>query len=581
MNSLSGTDRAQTAVLGNLLLVAIAIVLGSIIVVVALGILENPAAPPYAAVEVENGERVLLMQEQNLEEVLIQDEAGNIHGRMGSVGDTVSLAEVDPRLEYSIIAVGAEQSSKIRTLTASELIGDISEPSSSPASVTASDIEGDGSESNPFIIRTDSELQAVGNETANLSPKDSYRLGNNIDASKTDEWNGGDGFDPIQDFEGAFDGDGHRILGLTIARESEDNVGLFANVKKSGEIKSFSVEDFAISGANAVGGVVGENQGTIMEVSGGYQVSDVYDDAVVGNQNVGGLVGENINGGQIIDSSVRGKITGDSSEIAGLVGFNDGTVENSVSTATVTIEELGNRHVAGLVGTNEGTISDSYATGDVTVNDAQDDFPRVGGLVGENFGTIERSHATGDVTGVEGASSSNHNYGGLVGIHWVGTIEESFATGDVETDGRAGSLVGRVSQLQASGTATISNSYATGSVTSREDTAGGIVGSLHNGYELEIDNSFATGQISGRDTGGLVGEIGSGGDVDLEDSYWDNKTTGQSAAVGDGSADTTTNVEGLTTSQMAGNDADKNMELDFKEIWRTVSGSYPKFQWES
>ncbi|MFC7060243.1 GLUG motif-containing protein [Halovenus salina] len=184
-----------------------------------------------------------------------------------------------------------------------------------------------------------------------------------------------------------------------------------------------------------------------MEVSGGYQVSDVYDDAVVGNQNVGGLVGENTNGGQIIDSSVRGKITGDSSEIAGLVGFNDGTVENSVSTATVTIEELGNRHVAGLVGTNEGTISDSYATGDVTVNDAQDDFPRVGGLVGENFGTIERSHATGDVTGVEGASSSNHNYGGLVGIHWVGTIEESFATGDVETDGRAGSLVGRVSQL--------------------------------------------------------------------------------------------------------------------------------------
>ncbi|MFC7060091.1 GLUG motif-containing protein [Halovenus salina] len=166
-------------------------------------------------------------------------------------------------------------------------------------------------------------------------------------------------------------------------------------------------------------------------------------------------------------------------------------------------------------------------------------------------------------------------------MHWVGTIEESFATGDVETDGRAGSLVGRVSQLQASGTATISNSYATGSVTSREDTAGGIVGSLHNGYELEIDNSFATGQISGRDTGGLVGEIGSGGDVDLEDSYWDNKTTGQSAAVGDGSADTTTNVEGLTTSQMAGNDADKNMELDFKEIWRTVSGSYPKFQWES
>lgn len=328
---------------------------------------------------------------------MIQDETGTVHGRLHPVGDRFSLASIDPRLEYSLIAVGAKQSSKIRTITRGELIGDISEPSSSPAAVTASEIEGDGTEPNPFIIRTDSELQAIGNETAGLYSNDSYRLGDDIDASKTNGWNGENGFDPIEGFDGTFDGDGHRIFGLTIDWDS-NQVGLFGDIAEGGEIRSVSVEDLSISGGDTVGGIVGKNGGTVRAVSVGYRGADIYPDDVSGDRNVGGLIGENTESGTIVDSSITGRITGENSEIAGLVGLNSGRVESSGSTATVTVANLDGRHVAGLVGTNKGVIVDSFSTGDVTVTDATDDYPRVGGLVGENFGTIERSYATGDLT---------------------------------------------------------------------------------------------------------------------------------------------------------------------------------------
>jgi flagellin-like protein len=571
MGSLTETSsRGQSSVLGTVLLVAIAVVLGSIVVIVGLGIVEEPVAVGQASVQVEDGDSIVMVAASNVDEVYLRDESGKIHGRFEGAGDSVSIDLLDPRREYSVISVTDGQKNLVREITRSEIVGELSDPSPSPAAVAPGDIEGDGSKGNPYIIRTDSELQAVANVSAGFDADAYYRLGNDIDASKTDQWNGGNGFTPIDGFGGTFDGDGNTIYGLTIDRSGDDGVGLFAD--SSGTLADFSVEDFAVSGDENVGGIVGVNTGTVEAVSAGYQIKDIYADAVSGNRNVGGLVGNNE--GTVSNSFTTGKISGDGSEIAGLVGVNSGTVDRSYSTATVTIDGLQDRHVAGLVGTNDdgGTITDSYATGDVTVTGVQDDYPRVGGLVGENFGLIEGSYATGDVTGADSPASSNHNYGGLVGINWDGTIRQSYATGDVETDGRAGALVGRVSQLNGDGTATIVDSYATGDVTSRSDAAGGLVGSVHSGYDLDIETSFAVGAINGDDTGGVVGE--NNGKTGVTDVYWDTMTTGQDDAVGSGS--TLSDTSGLETAQMTGSDAEDNMDgFDFTTIWKIVSNGYP------
>ena len=115
--------------------------------------------------------------------------------------------------------------------------------------------------------------------------------------------------------------------------------------------------------------------------------------------------------------------------VGGLVGHNQGIIENSFVTGNVT----GNNSVGGLVGVNiSNSIRNSFATATVTGNDF------VGGLVGQNLiGQITTSYATGDTTG-------NNNVGGLVGVNQIiGQISWSVAMGDVNSIGASvGAVVG-------------------------------------------------------------------------------------------------------------------------------------------
>ncbi|MFW6064775.1 MAG: GLUG motif-containing protein [Candidatus Natronoplasma sp.] len=115
--------------------------------------------------------------------------------------------------------------------------------------------------------------------------------------------------------------------------------------------------------------------------------------------------------------------------VGGLVGKNDGTVENSSATGA-TGNVSGDSIVGGLVGWHySGTVTDSYAT----VNVSGDDD--VGGLVGETYADVQTSYATGDVNGTS-------RVGGLVGHNSYGMVEYSFATGNVSGDNEVGGLVG-------------------------------------------------------------------------------------------------------------------------------------------
>ena len=93
-----------------------------------------------------------------------------------------------------------------------------------------------------------------------------------------------------------------------------------------------------------------------------------------------------------------------------------------------------------------------------------------------------------------------------------GTITNSYATGSVTGTGddsyEIGGLIGFVGDQGAVGT-TVTNSYATGAV-SGSDTVGGLVGFLKGGDT--ISHSYATGSVTaldpndGFEVGGLVGE---------------------------------------------------------------------------
>jgi filamentous hemagglutinin family protein len=257
----------------------------------------------------------------------------------------------------------------------------------------------------------------------------SYTLGQNIEASRTgnssDVW-GSSGFVPIggytTHFTGTFDGLGHTISNLTINLLG-NYAGLFGAPATPSVIENVGLVGGSVAGNLEVGGLVGANFGGT--------IGNSYSTATVtGYGEVGGLVGYNV-AGTITNSYAAGNVSG-IEYVGGLAGFNNYFTTINKSYATGNVSGLsGSTNVGGLVGWNEGTVSNSYATGSVSGTEY------VGGLVGINdeYATLSNSFATGTVTG-----SSNTQYvGGLVGYN-VGTVSKSFW--DMTTSGQTTSAGG-------------------------------------------------------------------------------------------------------------------------------------------
>jgi len=171
---------------------------------------------------------------------------------------------------------------------------------------------------------------------------------------------------------GTFDGQGYEIRDLFINRRNENDVALFGAVNEGGVIKDIGAVNVIAIGDLYVGGLVGENRGT---VSNSYSSGNVD-----GYQGVGGVVGCNYLG-TVCDSYSTGSVTGDR-YAGGLVGINDGgAVRDSYSTGDVT----GDGDVGALVGINDqGTVSNSYYNYDeVLVNG--DSVITFGALSNEDF----------------------------------------------------------------------------------------------------------------------------------------------------------------------------------------------------
>jgi hypothetical protein len=150
-------------------------------------------------------------------------------------------------------------------------------------------------------------------------------------------------------FKGTFDGKGYVVSGLYINSEA-NHQGLFGYLGNGGSIENLGVTDSYVKGGSFVGGLVGDNNGTI---SNSYVTGDVL-------------------------ANIPGKMS-----VGGFVGWNHGTINNSYTVGNVS----GNNIVGGLVGYNTGTINRSYASGNVSGNGS------VGGLVGDNSGgTISNSY---------------------------------------------------------------------------------------------------------------------------------------------------------------------------------------------
>ena len=248
----------------------------------------------------------------------------------------------------------------------------------------------------------------------------------------------------------------------------------------------------------------------------------------------------------------------------GLFGFIEGatTLKNIV---LIDVDILGDWETAALVGeTNYGEsllIENCSTSGTVS----GDRF--VGGLVGKHFGgLIKNCKSSCTVAGVFRA------VGGLVG-HNTATIENSFATGSISTNSggvrpypyQYGGFVGLNNSY-----GTITNCYATGDIDCNNLVISKIGGFAGENSHSTMNNCYSTGQIINT-TGAtsIGGFIGSATGTSLTNCFWDTETSGQATSAAG---------TGKTTAEMKTQSTFTNAGWNFTSIWsRTDSynSGYP------
>jgi len=311
-----------------------------------------------------------------------------------------------------------------------------------------------------------------------------YALGSDIDASATSGWNNGQGFTPIgtsaSPFMGTFEGLGHTVRNFTInlptayiTPATNNNIGLFGVVgngmRNKGIIRNIGVSGGSVSGNLSVGGLVGYNNGTIINSFAAVNVSG-------GGYDIGGLAGANY--GSISSSYAMGDVT------ATLVQPNG----------------MAASFIGGLAGESYGAIDTSYATGNVLASGNN-----VGGLIGsaKDYTSISNCYATGNVQG-------SNSIGGLVGEmhaanqYSAATVAQSYAIGNVTGSVNTGGLVGIMYTDNGSGGNSITGSYSAGKVNGSGSNVGGLVGHAEPGSTVSVSywDVTASGQsVSSGGTG--------------------------------------------------------------------------------
>ncbi len=356
--------------------------------------------------------------------------------------------------------------------------------------------EGSGTETDPYQIAILDNLLWLSTTEAVWDSTYYFLQTADIDASDTENWNDGAGFNPIgsdftNPFRGNYNGGAHEIDGLYINRPDENGIGLFSTTWEA------LIENVRLSNVN-----------------------------ITGNLSVGGLASHGFES-TFNSCSISGYLCGNSS-IGGLVGYlqSNSTIFDCIANCNVS----GNNYVGGLVGSNWDSccISKSYALGDVS------GFNSVGGLAGaQQNSTISESYAICIVTG-------NGYVGGLVGyMQNNSNITESYFSGNVSGLSGVGGISGW--NLESS----ISDCYANSSVEG-ESSVGGLVGDNHS--NSFISTSYAMGSVSGSThTGGFAG---TNWEAQIENSIWNIETSGMSIGTGYTTGGTINNLLGKTTAEM-------------------------------
>ena len=159
-------------------------------------------------------------------------------------------------------------------------------------------------------------------------------------------------------YSGTFDGNNKTVSGLYFNGDSTC-IGLFGSSESDGNIKNVGVVDSYFKGNDHVGGVCGNNAGTITNC---YNAGNLT--AIESSATIGGICGYN-NGGTIANCYNTGTVTatGTVAFVGGVCGCSTELILNCYNIGTVTAASSG-ADISGICGYNFGPIKNCYYLAD-------------------------------------------------------------------------------------------------------------------------------------------------------------------------------------------------------------------------
>ena len=245
-----------------------------------------------------------------------------------------------------------------------------------------------------IYITTAQQLKQLADEVNAGDSKSgkTYLLANDIDLSVYPNWSPIGTYSQVScPFSGVFDGQNHIISNLTCtSADTKGYAGLFGNF--NGKVQNLILRDAQITVKGICAGtVVCENKG-----------------------------------GQVLNCAMIGGSVKGECDVGGVVGYNEGTVENCYATGDVTALSGGwDYYAGGVVCYNEGTVQNCYAAGRV------ESGQRAGGAVGFNIqGTIQNCVALGQSVSAKGDAHR------VVGYNMGVALGSNYAWSGVQVNGQ-------------------------------------------------------------------------------------------------------------------------------------------------
>lgn len=248
---------------------------------------------------------------------------------------------------------------------------------------------GEGTQSNPYIIKTENELRTISAYINNHSGWSSkhYKLGADIEISNNSIDNN---FVPfcsvVNAFSGSFDGCGHSISGINISAE-ESNVALFRVLAANGRISNLILKNFTVIGNKNVGALVGTNRGNVYNCS-------VDNSKISGSENVGGVIGYNL--GYVSYVTNASEVSGELC-IGGIVGQHEsGNILSCGNYGDISgVHGKASSEAGGITGRSYADVYYCFNRGNIKAD------VYVGGLIGLCYSEFRSLYNHGQVSASE------------------------------------------------------------------------------------------------------------------------------------------------------------------------------------